>query len=353
MQESMCIVANCGFPRQHIDVAVTLRDVAARAGVSARTVSNVVNGFQYVSPQMRTRVQTALDELDYRPNLLARSLRQGRTGVIALLVPEIAVPYFSELAHRVIETARPYGWTVLVDESAGESAREREALDVLTASGRVDGVLFSALGLGGTSLACLQPKAPVVLLGEHTADLRFDHVGIDNVAAARDVVAHLIAGGRRRVAAIGHDERMHSATSMLRLNGWRIALESVGLHPDSDLLGATEMFSRRAGYDAMWRLLPARPDAVFCLNDQLALGALRALREARARVPEDVAVAGFDDIDEAQYSSPPLTSLHPDTDAIAAEALRMVGERIAHNDRAPRNMIVNHALIVRESSARR
>ena len=111
-------------------MAVTLRDVAARAGVSTRTVSNVVNGFQHISPAMRTRVQAAMDELNYTPNLLARSLRQGRTGIITLLVPEITVPYFGELAHEVVEQARQLGCTVMIDETGGEPGRERELLDV-------------------------------------------------------------------------------------------------------------------------------------------------------------------------------------------------------------------------------
>lgn len=333
-------------------MAVTLRDVADVAGVSVRTVSNVVNGFEHVSPQTREKVQAAVDRLGYTPNLTARSLRQGRTGLIGLLVPEISAPYFSELAHRVIEAARAQGMTVLVDETGAEVSREREALDVVTRSGRVDGVLLSALGLGAESLAGLTPGVPVVLLGERTADLTFDHVGIDNVAAAADAVAHLIGRGCRKVVAIGGDRRRHSSpTSVLRLRGWRQACTAAGLPHTAALVGQAHDFTRREGYDAMRSLLEHEPDGVFCFNDTLALGALRALHDAGRRVPDDVALIGFDDIEEIRFATPSISSVHPDTEEITAEALALLGARLAGDTTVPRDVVAGHRIVMRESSA--
>ena len=146
-------------------MAVTLRDVAAHAGVSARTVSNVVNDYPYVSATMRAKVQASLEELKYEPNLLARSLRRGRTGIINLFLPNLAVPYFGELAHEVVERASDLGLTVLIDETGGEAHRELALLDVAERGRWVDGVLLSPLGLDDAGLAGLQRfRVPVVLL---------------------------------------------------------------------------------------------------------------------------------------------------------------------------------------------
>lgn len=193
-------------------MAVTLRDVAVKAGVSVRTVSNVVNGFQHIAPGTRARVQAALEELNYRPNLVARSLRQGRTGIIMLVLPEINVSYFGELAHEVVDYASSLGCTVQIDESGGDPQREKQLLTSLAQAGWVDGVLFSSLGLRGVDLAGLAGTRPIVLLGERTAGTALDHVGIDNVEASRQAVAHLIERGRTRVAAIGGSGGARDAT---------------------------------------------------------------------------------------------------------------------------------------------
>jgi LacI family repressor for deo operon, udp, cdd, tsx, nupC, and nupG len=335
-------------------VPVTLRDVALRAGVSTRTVSNVVNEFHHVSPGMRAKVQAALDELNYTPNLLARGLRQGRTGIVTLLVPDIAVAYFGELAHEVVERASTLGLTVMIDETTGEPQRERALLDVAAGSSWVDGVLLSSLGLDGRDLVGLRLNKPVVLLGERTAKTALDHVGIDDVRAARDAVQHLIESGRRRVAAIGGSAIGMDATSKLRLRGYRAALRSAG-HPVEDRYVRTSNYKRVSATDAVHALFdrPDPPDALFCFSDALATGAMRALYEMGLRVPADVAVVGFDDVEGSEFATPSLTSVRPDKAAIASEALDLLIERGRGSEAAPRDVRVGHRLIVRESSARR
>lgn len=338
----------CDYP----PMSVTLRDVAAHVGVSPRTVSNVVNGYRYVSPDMRTKVQAAVDELDYRPNLLARSLREGKTATIAVLVPDLSVPYFAELAHQLVEHARTLGLTVLIDETAGTAHRETELLDVLTRTGRVDGIILNALGLGGPALARLTARLPTVLLGERTAPSALDHVGFDNSAAARQVVDHLIGQGRHQIAVIAGATSPAFATSHLRLRGYRAALRGAGLPYRADLMVRTSRWHRSEGAAAMADLLtrPDPPDAVIAFNDALALGALRTLYTHGAAVPAAVSVAGFDNIDDAAYSTPTLTTIGPDKADIARCCLGMLAERIAGHDGPPRDVHVPVDLHIRESS---
>ena len=198
-------------------MAATLRDVAEHAQVSVRTVSNVVSGYAHVSEKMRRRVLTAIEELDYRPNPVARTLRTGRTGVLALVVPEIDLPYFAELAREIINAAAEHGYRVMVDQTGHDHERERELLTGADRTMLFDGVLFTPL-VTRAELLEMQPATtmPLVLLGEHQFDGRYDHVAIDNVQAAQDAVAHLLARGRTRVAAIGAQPEESYATPQQR-----------------------------------------------------------------------------------------------------------------------------------------
>jgi len=334
-------------------VAVTLRDVAQHAGVAPRTVSNVVNNYPYVSAKMRAKVQASLDELNYKTNLMARSLRQGRTGNITLLLPFIAVPYFGEIAHEVVEYASPLGCTVLIDETGGQTDRELALLDVAARSGWVDGILLSSQGLHGKALANVRTNVPIVLLGERTATTTMDHVGIDNVKAAGDATRHLLASGCSRIAAIGGNSTPADMTSRLRLKGYRAALRAAGLPGDDSLYVQTAGYTRSDAALAVRQLLDAAapPDGLFCFSDELAIGALRELHEQGISVPEQIKVVGFDDIDESRFSIPTLTSIRPDKPAIAKAALTMLLDRVKGTDVKPRDVRVAHQLIARESSA--
>ncbi len=334
-------------------VAVTLRDVALHAGVAPRTVSNVVNNYPYVSAKMRIKVQASLDELNYKPNLMARSLRQGRTGNITLLLPFIAVPYFGEIAHEVVEYASPLGCTVLIDETGGQTDRELALLDVAARSGWVDGILLSSQGLHGKALANIRTNVPIVLLGERTAASAMDHVGIDNVKAAGDATRHLLQSGCTRIAAIGGNPTVADQTSRLRLKGYRAALRAAGALHDDGLYIQTPGYTRSDAAPAIRQLLDAAdpPDGLFCFSDELAIGALRELHEHGIPVPKQMKVVGFDDIDESRFSIPTLTSIRPDKAAIAKAALTMLLDRVQGTDVKPRDVRVAHQLINRESSA--
>ncbi|MCR6031421.1 LacI family DNA-binding transcriptional regulator [Nocardioides sp. zg-579] len=336
---------------------VRLKDVAARAGVSVKTVSNVVNGYVHVSGDTRARVQAVLDEMGYRPNVTARNLRAGRVGVIALAVPELDNPYFAELAGHVMEAAEEHGWTVLVDQTDGRAERERDVLAGFRHH-LIDGLIMSPFALTAEELAApADHTVPVVLLGEKVWDGPADHVAIDNVAAARAATEHLLALGRRRVALVGHQvdgPGGDSGVARLRRRGWELALAEAGLQPDEALVGVVGDFGRSHGYAAMAALLDggARPDAVFCFNDTLALGVLRALVDRGLAVPEDVAVIGVDDVEETRWSVPRLSSVAPDKRAIARTAVAMLAERIGPEGRrpAPRDVRAGFAVVAREST---
>jgi DNA-binding LacI/PurR family transcriptional regulator len=328
-----------------------LKDVAERAGVSVKTVSNVVNGYLHVRPDTRARVEEAIAELNYRPNLIARNLRKGRTGLIALAVPELHSPYFAELAHHVVVAAAEFGWTVLVDETGGGREQERAAATGI-GDQIIDGLILSPLALTADDLASLA-GLPMVLLGERVDHGPADHVAIDNVGAAREMTAHLIGLGRRRVAAIGAQARPEAATARLRLAGYAAALADADIEYDDRLVAPAAAWQRVDGAAATRDLLDAgvRPDAVFCFNDSLALGALRALYEARLSVPDDVAVAGFDDIDDGRFSVPTLTTVAPDKERIAWMAVELLAGRIGGDRGAtPRELAIPHRLVAREST---
>lgn len=337
--------------------AVTLKDVAIRAGVSIKTVSNVVRDAPKVSPATRERVLRAVRELGYRPNPSARRLRTGRSGLIALAVPDLTTPYFAELAHHIRAEATALGLTVLIEETLGDPAEELRLATGVGAS-LLDGVILSPLHVSTTELAPVADAFPLVLLGERGYQrdhVVADHVLIDNVAAARDVTAHLVGLGRTRVAAIGADVKA-SATSRQRLEGFQLALHDAGLPFDPRLAPAIGEFDRANGLLAMRTLLglppELRPDAVFCFSDLLAVGAQRAVHEAGLSVPGDIALAGIDGSEEALYATPSLTTLVPDKGAIAALAVKCLAARIRASEPLPFEVhVAPHWLDVRESTA--
>lgn len=331
----------------------TLRDVAERAQVSVRTVSNVVSDYAHVSERMRKRVLEVIDELGYRPNPVARTLRTGRTGVLALIVPEIDVPYFSALARDVINSAANFGYRVMIDQTGHDHDRERE---VLTGNDRTmlfDGILFSPLVTKAELLEMNAPThMPLVLLGEHEFDGRYDHVAIDNVRAAHDAVRHLISRGRTRIAAIGAQPLEEYATPQQRTAGYESALREAGIEIDPRYAKAAAHYSRADGYRAATELLALepRPDAIFCFSDLLAMGAMRAVFDARLSVPEDVAIVGVDDIEEGRYSRPSLSTVSLDTAFIAEQAIARITSRIDDAELEPEQIVAPHVLKIREST---
>src|SRR5690554_1475767 len=237
-------------------MGATIHEVAKAAGVSPRTVSNVVNDFVHVRPETRERVQRAIDELGYRPNISARRLRQGRTRMLGFAVPELSQPYFSELSELVENAARARGYTVIATQTGGLKERELQLLREFD-SHMVDGLIFSPMTIQRDDLLTQVPHVPTVLIGEQIAGGGYVNLAIDNVAAARAVTTHLLAQGRSRIATLGAYHSGRYRSSRLRLEGYREALDAAGVPFEEELVLYTDQFGRAAGrsgvHDALER----------------------------------------------------------------------------------------------------
>lgn len=340
-------------------MAATMQDVARLAGVSAKTVSNVVNNQPHVSTATRTKVQKAIDKLGYEVNVTARNLRKGSTGLIGLALPELKLPYFAELADSVIQEAEKVGLRVLIEQT--NSDRDRE-IDVLHGQRRfmTDGLLFSPLALGQDDMHLFKVDFPMVLLGERVFGSTNDHITMSNVEAAKAATRHLLDLGRRRIAVVGAHPGERIGSAALRENGYREALAQAGIQVDERLVRATGLWHRNTGAEATDALIEEGVafDAVFALNDALAMGVLHSLHAHRIRVPKQVAVIGFDDIEDAAYTRPTLSSVSPGREQIANSAVELLAMRINESgqpkeSRRPiQRVYADFELKVRESSAR-
>lgn len=332
-------------------MSVTIKHVAELAGVSPRTVSNVVNEFVHVKPATRDRVQAAIAQLGYVPNIAARNLRRGKTGMIGYAVPELSQPYFAELGELLEHQAGERGYTLISTQTGGAKQRELAMLRRFNAN-LVDGLIFSPMQVGADDVASGGGSVPLVLIGEQIEHPGLATFAIDNDAAVRDATAHLAKQGRRAIAALGafHDDAYRP--SIERMAGYREGMISSGLALDESLVLYTDRFSRSAGYEAVMRAWNngVRFDALVCFTDMLAFGASRALADLGVAVGSTVAVVGMDDVQEAAFHLPSLTSIRPDKAAIVDLALDALEGLIAGESVAGGRVAVPYTLEVRESS---
>jgi DNA-binding LacI/PurR family transcriptional regulator len=345
-------------PEEAADVATTIHDVARLAGVSIKTVSNVINDYPHIRPTTRQRVLDAIDELGYRPNLTARGLRSGRTGLITLIIPDLRNAYFAELADSVMRAAGKRGLSVVIAPSGGD--REQE-LSLLRGprTHMSDGILFSVLGLAEADAHLLADVSiPTVLLGERIFHGPRDHVTMRNTEGAQAATAHLLSLGRRRIVAFGSDPDQQTGSARLRLTGYRRALTEAGVDFDPSLVVDVIGWLRSTGAAAMRTFLQSGVDfdGLVGFNDLIALGAVRVLQEEGIDVPRDVSVIGFDDIDETRYTLPTLSTINPGREQIAEVAVQYLVERIAAGPSdavPPRHFFADFELVQRESTTLR
>lgn len=333
----------------------TMNDVAQRAGVSLKTVSRVVNGEPSVSEQTRQKVNAAIAELDFRPNSVARNLRTGRIDVVGLVLPQLSQPYFSSLAEAIMREAERHELTVLIELTDGDP--EAEMAVVREHGSHLGGLLMYPVGLSDAQARTVAGIVPTVFMSERAYDAPVDRVAMANREGVRALVGHMVSLGYTRIAALGadHSDLPERSAAHLRLDGYRDGLRDAGLPCLPELIiDVHPQWSRQLGATGIRRLIDARTpfDAVVAFADALALGALHAVREAGLRIPAEVAVAGFDDTDEAGYSYPSLTSIAPGTAQIAREALALLNDRMndAAAEQAGRLVVADFELMVREST---
>jgi LacI family transcriptional regulator len=333
-------------------MAVSIRDVAERAGVSVGTVSNVLNKPDRVSEAVATRVHDAIRELGYVRNDAARQLRAGRSSSVGLVVLDARNPFFTDVARGAEDAAAEHGVAVLLGDSDEKPEREAAYLDLFEEQ-RVRGVLVSPLGDIRERLQRMRALGtPVVLVDRMADDSSLSSVSVDDVAGGRTAVAHLLETGRRRIAFVGGPLALRQVAD--RLAGAQHAVAAV---PDAQLevlegsaLSVSE--GRRMGEHLVARDPADRPDAVFTANDLLAVGLLQALvMRGGVRVPDDIALIGFDDIDFASATIVPLSSLRQPSRLIGQTALGILLEEADDPTLAPRQVVFQPELVIRESSA--
>jgi LacI family transcriptional regulator, repressor for deo operon, udp, cdd, tsx, nupC, and nupG len=328
---------------------VSMAAVAARAGVSVATVSRVLNRQEGVTSKTQARVNRAVDELGYRVNHLATSLRTAKSWLLLIMVPDLTNPFYIEIVRGIDRVARQHGYFVLLCDTGADPGRERSAFELLRTH-RADGAI------------CLDPDSiqqglsqeinalPWVACCEFDPAMPVPYVGIDNQAAAAEAVRYLLSRGHRRIALIGADPAYLYARQ--REAGVRLALVEAGLTLTEEWNIRVTSFSFVAGAEAAQQLLRCqqRPTAIFAVADALAIGLMQGLQEAGLRIPDDIAIMGFDDITLAAHLNPPLTTMAQPMDELGAEAARLLLQRLSAPDTPPTGSLLPHRLVVRGSA---
>ncbi|MBW3078080.1 LacI family DNA-binding transcriptional regulator [Bifidobacterium simiiventris] len=339
----------------------TLRDVAQAAGVSLKTASNVINRSGRMSEATRRRVESVIERLGYQVNVAARNMSRGRTGFITLAVPSLTPPYLAELANRTIDAARQRGCSVYVTTYAEGSAKGARDLLRNFNSTVSDGMILSMSEIEDIAPADLRVDFPLVVVGARTTWGIVDHVTPDDVNAASQAAAYLYDRGSTRLAVVGmRGEYNEAALSDAQEGNYQLRMRGVieesrrrGIAIDPRLIGLTDQdWSIGAGARATQRLIDARVpfDGVVALNDQLAIGAIAALRTAAVVIPGDVQVIGFDNIEEAEYLQIPLTSMDSRLDWTAPTAVDRILGRIDGRIAEPELLTTESKVIARAST---
>lgn len=329
----------------------TIQDVARGAAVSTATVSRVLANSTAVSEDTRARVNQVIERLGYQPNIAARTLRTLRSERILVTVPDISNLFFSKVIRGVEEAAQEAGYSVLLGDTRHEAEREEQYAGFLRRR-EADGLIFLGHRLPATIadlVAEMKGRAPVVNGCEFSPDLGVSSAHIDNAAAAADAMAHLYGLGHVRVGVITGP--LDSPLSRDRLDGARDAAEARGRL--AGLRVATGDFSVEAGEREVARLLAGAdaPTAIFCFSDEMALGAMAAIRGAGLSCPEDVSLVGFDDVQFARYLSPALTTVRQPMAEIGRETVRLLLGVLSGTATVPESRTLAHEFVVRESTA--
>jgi DNA-binding LacI/PurR family transcriptional regulator len=330
--------------------APTMKDVAEIAGVSIQTVSAVVNNKPEISQETRTRVLAAIERLDYRPYSVARSLRTRQTRTIALVLSNIASIAIAAMASAAEEHAHSFGYSLILYNTHNDVDRETSYFNA-AAQQWVDGMIFiPAMGKLGRVDILETAGIPSVAIDRIPDNYSGPAVMLDNIQAGRLAGEHLVDLGHRHIAHIGGPLQLRLARE--RLAGFQQALAARGVEPGSCAIEEGK-FNCETGYQAMQRLLEyqSRPTAVFAANDLMAIGAMRAVDEAGLRVPDDISVIGVDDIQVANFQTPPLTTIRQPFIQLATFSVQLLLDILAGKELAQSQIVIDPVLIVRQSTA--
>ncbi|MEZ0396344.1 MAG: LacI family DNA-binding transcriptional regulator [Anaerolineales bacterium] len=328
---------------------LTLEDIAKMASVSRSTVSRVLNGDENVNEETRKKVEEVIRRVNFQPNIAARGLAAGRTGIIGLVIPAgvsaiFTDPYFPQLIQGVTSVCNANDYSVML--WLAEPMQERRTIRQILYGGLLDGVIVSSMLIDDPIVLALhESHKPFVLVGRHPT-LDVNYVDVDNIYGAREATRHLLRLGRQRVATITGPLNMIAGRD--RYQGYCEALESFGQSLQQALVVEGD-FSELSGYLGMKKLLPHRPDAVFVATDTMAMGALRALREANVRIPDDIALVGYDDMPMASQFNPPLTTVRQPIVKLGASAMQMLLDVMQRSETHTRHLILPTELVVRAS----
>jgi LacI family transcriptional regulator len=329
---------------------LTIIEIAKQSGVSRSTVSRVINDDPNVNSTTRQRVRSVMQKLNFQPNAAARGLAAGKTRILGLVIPMgvaalFTDPYFPQVIQGITAACNQHGYSTML--WLAEPEYERRTIQQVVSAGMIDGVIVaSALTDDAVIEAVRTRQIPFVLVGRHPIHNDITYVDVDNRMSSRDAVLHLLRLGYKRVMTIAGPQNMIGGLD--RLAGYKDALKARGLLSDPKWMAEGD-FSEDSGYSAMQQLLPQLPDAVFIASDTMALGAMRALREAGKRIPDDVALVGFDDMPFAARTDPPLTTVRQPIQRAGFVAAETLFDLITEQDGAPRRVILPTELVIRES----
>jgi LacI family transcriptional regulator len=327
----------------------TIKDVAARAGVSFTTVSHVVNNTRPVSSDVRVKVEAAIKELNFVPSAVARSLKARTTSTIGVLVPNSTNPYFAEMSRGIEDYCERHGYCVILGNSDDNAEKQRKYLRVLVER-RIDGLIIASAGDEATLAEALRLiDLPVVIVDREVSGVEADLVQIDHGVGAYMAVRHLLDLGHRRIACISGLEGM--AVGQARVAGFRRALLEAGVSPDDCPIVQSD-YTSPGGYHAAVGLLEGyRPTAIFATNDMMGLGVLRAAAERGIAVPRELSVVGFDDIELCRFFYPALTTVGQSIVMLGERAAQTLIERVTKRyGGVARRLVISPEMTLREST---
>lgn len=331
-------------------MSYTLEEIARLAGVSRSTVSRVINHHPHVRPEVRERVWKVIREVGYHPHAAARNLATRRSQIIGVVIPEtlpkvFSDPYFPAVLRGISDALAERGYHLML--SLLSPQQEEDFYQRALRGHVVDGIIVLSAQVTDPLIArAYRDGLPVVSIGRYPEEPGVSYVDADNLEGGRMATEHLLRLGRRRVATIAGPQTM--APGIDRLEGYRLALQAWGLSPRPEWIAEGD-FTEAGGYMAMRRLLPARPDAVFVASDLMAVGALKAIREAGLRVPEDIALVGYDDVELARYTDPPLTTVRQPIYDLGRIAVQLLLRQLEEGNREPQRVILPTELVIRSS----